>query len=212
MAELLLRLWLLSVAAGQSSHVPNFQTEILSTYVPGLFIPVCPEYIQCSPDGPLGLSGLMTSQILLVEDELAQSGQLYVASFNLLHSSVEISRIPHWLGLKGTSGSIWPNPHSSRDTQSMVPRQLLEVSKEETPQPLWATCVSVSIYSFCTFKDQRELPSPHIPSQSVDATVPITTSAILQECSMPRSQGHFPVTRNNLYPTCMDGALGSLIW
>jgi len=129
MAELLLRLWLLSVAAGQSSHVPNFQTEILSTYVPGLLIPVCPEYIQCSPDGPLGLSGLMTSQILLVEDELAQSGQLYVASFNLLHSSVEISRIPHWLGLKGTSGSIWPNPSSSRDTQSMVPRQLLEVPR-----------------------------------------------------------------------------------
>ena len=43
-------------------------------------------------------------------------------------------------------GSIWPNPCSSRDPHSRVPRPtfrcLLEISKEETPQPLWATRAS----------------------------------------------------------------------
>ena len=41
---------------------------------------------------------------------------------------------------------ISPNPHSSRDTQSSALRavfgQLLEITKEETPQPLGNLCLS----------------------------------------------------------------------
>jgi len=54
--------------------------------------------------------------------------------------------IPERLRLEGTSGSIWSNSCSSRDTQSRVPRAmpwwLLKLSKEETSQHLCTTCVS----------------------------------------------------------------------
>jgi len=53
-------------------------------------------------------------------------------------------RITAWLMLEETTGSMWPNPCSSRDTQSRVPgavsRWLLEISKEETPQHLGSLC------------------------------------------------------------------------
>ena len=46
-----------------------------------------------------------------------------------------------WQGALGPSGPPW----SSRDTQSRVPRtmsrQVLEISRTEMSQPLWATCV-----------------------------------------------------------------------
>lgn len=50
-------------------------------------------------------------------------------------------RILEGLQQTETSGSIQYNRYASRDTQSRVPkpvfRWLLEMSKEETPQPLW---------------------------------------------------------------------------
>ena len=48
--------------------------------------------------------------------------------------------ILEWLRLAGTSGSTCPNPCSSIDTQSRVPRQLPKISKEETLQPLGSLC------------------------------------------------------------------------
>ena len=48
------------------------------------------------------------------------------------------------MGLEGPSGSIRPNPGSSRDTQSRVPSPMscwgLKVSKEESPQALGSLC------------------------------------------------------------------------
>jgi len=58
-------------------------------------------------------------------------------------------RITEWLGLAGASGPICSNPCTSRDTQRRVPRAvsrwLLEISKKETPQPLWETCASAPL-------------------------------------------------------------------
>jgi len=46
--------------------------------------------------------------------------------------------------LAGISGSIWPSPCSSRDTQNRgsrtMSRHLLKICKEETPQPLGSLC------------------------------------------------------------------------
>ena len=55
-----------------------------------------------------------------------------------------VCRIINGLKLTGPSGSLWPTSHCSRATQSRVPRptsrQLLETSREETPQPLGNLC------------------------------------------------------------------------
>lgn len=56
-------------------------------------------------------------------------------------------RITERLQLAGTSGSIQPNASSGRDTKSRVcramSRQLIKISKEDTPHPLWAACAHI---------------------------------------------------------------------
>jgi len=58
--------------------------------------------------------------------------------------TANIHRIPEQFRLEMTSGSPWPTPCSGKDTQSRVPRTmsrwLLDISKEETPQPHGSLC------------------------------------------------------------------------
>ena len=61
---------------------------------------------------------------------------------------IDFHKTTEWLRLEGISESIWSNPCSSRNTQSRVPRTtsrwFLDISKEETLQPLWAVCSGAS--------------------------------------------------------------------
>lgn len=66
------------------------------------------------------------------------------ACITFLHCIFWFYKQSQCLRLKGTSGSIWLNPCSSKDTQSriarIVSRRLLELTKEEAPQSLENLC------------------------------------------------------------------------
>lgn len=101
---------------------------------------------------------LLPGRKLMKFNNLSDGTYLALCSM-LIHGFLKKDAIwQEWLELAGTSGSIWPNRCSSRDTQRRMPRamsrQLLNTSKKDSPQLPGNLC-QCSAIKMCPLNIQR---------------------------------------------------------